>query len=271
MNIEIFQGGFVQYYNNKVVEKIVFKSKGVKVGTSFIRVSSDKISEFDDFEYTRTCMVHFHNKPSVELHNIKFCGAYNRQYGIPISEDGSKLFVGVWERGESGLKRGISAYDIASDSLLWRVNEGRIRQIFVYTNYLVAASVDNAIVKVDIETGEVLGKVKSGRLENMFDLGFPYVIADTLSGKLGVVDVETMSIVKNYGSPYKSKLINPSNCFSIDIQDAVLQDNALIIYGFECYPNGVGFDKPYDPYAPSTSTPFERVLDTDFFASIPKE
>ena len=274
MNIENFSGGFVQYYDNKVIEKITFKEDNINVGIDILTVNRDeKISKMDKFEYTRTCMVYFHNRRPKELNNIKFCGVYNRQYGIPVSEDGSKLFVGVWERGESELKRGLCAYDIESDSLLWHVNEGRIRQVFVYSNYLIALSAANAIFKINIEDGVVSGKIKSGTIENIIDIGFPYIFVDELSGKLCVIDVEDMSTVKNYGSPYKSKIVNPLNCHGISIYNVVLKDDVLIVSGSESYPNGVGIPGPndlYDPYAPYPSEPFERVLDADFFATLSK-
>ena len=200
--------------------------------------------------YDGKCTVYFRDKTTKELD--VGCDSYNSQYGIPLSEDGSKLFVGSWAKDFGGNKKGLHAYDINSGALLWRVNEGKIRHIFVYTNYLIALKAYACIFKIDIDSGAILGQIKSGTIENIFNLGFPYVLADTMSGKLSVIDVEKMLIVRKYST----KTVNPFECLSCVIREAVLNDNKLTIYGFEEYPN-----KNYDI---SGSNEFCRIIDTDF-------
>ena len=179
---------------------------------------------------------------------------YSGQYGMPVSEDGSKIFVGFWEKAYEGEKRGLQAYDIESDSLLWRLNEGKIRNLFVYSDYLIATQADASVLKVDINTGEILGQVRSGAIERSFDLGYPYIMVDSIGNKLGVVDVEKMEVVKKYDK-YRSKILNPSNCRSLVIQSAQLQDNILTVSGFEGSPPG-----RYD----LDDEPFSRVIDPNF-------
>jgi len=243
-------GSFVQYFDNKVIEKIVWLGNYVKVGVSKFTNNIGEIIETDIHKNFGTCTVYFHHKPPKELSNVPFDTVYNRQYGMPVSEDGSKLFVGHWQKVRGKVKNGLQAYDIESDSLLWWLNEGKIRQIFLYSNYLIALQVDGAIFKVDIDNGEMLGQIKSGTLEDMFELDKPYVLVNAIRGKLCVVDTETMTVVKTYGDPFRSPIINPSNYFSLMIWDAVLQDNVLTISGAES--NEV------------VGEPFSRVIDTSF-------
>jgi len=253
MNIKRLKNGFVQYYDNNIVEKIFFEENVIKVGTRTIAVNNCKTLDVDEQESFRECTVHFHNHQSEKLYNIKFSAFSNSHYGIPVSKDGSKLFVDAWENGISGLKKGISAYDIASDSLIWRFSEGRIGRIFVYSNYLVFFKSLNSIFKVDIDSGAVLGSIKSGTIESLYDLGFPYALANTISGKLSVVDVEKMLVVKKYSK----KITNPSNYLSHVIRDVTLRDNMLLISGFEDNPDySAEFTAPND---------FERIIDTDFY------
>jgi len=80
MRIERIDGGFVQYYESNVIEKIAFLD---------------------------TCTIYFHNKPPKELSNVDFGIAYNSQYGIPVSEDGSK-YSSVVGNGKKDLGRMIS-------------------------------------------------------------------------------------------------------------------------------------------------------------------
>jgi len=229
MRRESIKGGIVEYYDNELVEKVVCTVDGI-------------------------CKVYYHDKPHREL-NVG-CSSYNCQYGIPVSNDGTKLFVGAWEKGLGGFKKGLQAYDIESGSLLWRLNEGKIRHIFVYQNYLIVLKAYEAIFKLDVETGEVLDKIKSGTISFIYNLEYPYIFVETLSGKYVVIDTEKMLVVKKYSN----KVVNPSDCVSLIILDAVLADNKLTISGFEQYPNNI--------YIPSKSITvgekYKRVIDSDF-------
>lgn len=221
MKIEDIDYGFVERIENAVVEKIVFR-------------------------YNSTCTVYFHDKPSREL-NIE-CSSYNSQYGIPISEDETKLFVGSWEKG-------LCAYDIVSGELLWRFKPGKIRNIFVYSKFLIVSRAYSSVVKIDIETGEMIENIKSGTLEHIFDLGFPYIFADTISGKHCIIDIEEMAVVKKYGS----KIVNPFDCLSLMIANAIRQQNVITILGIEEYPK-----KMFCPKVASKGKSFLRVIDSDF-------
>jgi len=256
MKIEYVERGFVQYFDNDVIEKIAYLGDYIKVGTIRGRDMDDKIVEVDNVKFFGTCTVYFHNKPPKELHNVNFEAGYNSQYGIPVSADGSKLFVGHWRKSRGKVKNGLQAYDVESDSLLWWLNEGKIREIFVYSNYLVALQANGAIFKVDIDSGDVLGQIKSGTIESQFELDSPYILVDSIRDQLSVVDTEKMEVVKTYGSIYKSKTINPSNCYSIVIREVVLQDDVLTISGFEGCPDG--------DYSSLENTDFTRVIDTSF-------
>ena len=225
MRIKNIDGGFAEIIENGIVEKAICMYDGI-------------------------CTVHFYGKPTKEL-NVG-CSSYHSQYGIPISDDGSKLFVGNWESEPGGFKKGLHAYDISTGRLLWRLDERKIRHIFVYQKYLITLKANAAIFKVDVNNGAILEQIKSGSIENAYDLGFPYVLADTVKGNLCVLDVEHMAIVKKY-SP---KVINPSNCISSVIQGATLQGTVLTISGFEQGQLVSTFDV--------SNKPFNRVIDSAF-------
>jgi len=217
--------GFAQHFDNDVIEKIVCNtSSGV-------------------------CTVHFHNRPPKDL-DIG-CSGYNHQYGIPISKDGSKLFVGSWDRSVDGVKKGLVAYDIETGSVLWRFHQGRIRNVFVYDDYVVASKSYEAIYKFNIENGEMLEKVKGTTVDHIFDTGTKYVLTETLS----IIDTEKMISVKKYSS----KIANPLNSGFFYIEGAALQSNKLTISGWEQPPQWT-----YDSDSPR-GVPFERVIDTDFY------
>jgi outer membrane protein assembly factor BamB len=254
--IESIAGGVVQYFDNKVVQKIVCVGEFVKVGTSTVVNNANKLIEVDEHKFEGTCTIHFHGKPPKEFNNnvIDFDTLHTHSFGIPVSEDGSKLFVGSWYKVEDGVKKGLRAYDTETGSLLWRLNEGKICETFVYSDCLIVLKANSAIFKVSIDNGEILEQVKSGTIEQIFDLGIPYVLADTVSGKLSVIDTKKMLVVKKY----KPKQVNPNDCLSLVIQRTILQDNTLTIFGFEEYPNS--------DYSVADSKIFDRIIDTNFYA-----
>lgn len=221
MRIENIDFGFLQIIEKSGVEKIVCKYDGI-------------------------CTVYFYDRPPLQL-NIG-CSSFNAQYGIPISEDGGKLFVGSWEMG-------LCAYDIMSGRLLWKFRSGRIRNILVYPNFLIVSRAHSSVVKVDIKTGKQLSEIRSGTLERIFKLDASFVFADTMSGKHSIIDIENMRVVKRY----LSKTINPNNCLSLMIRDVVLQENVVTIIGLEEYPR-----KNFEQRTIVRSRPFSRIIDENF-------
>jgi len=220
MKIEHIDYGFIETFENDTVEKIVCR-------------------------YNGTCTVYFYDKPPREL--TVECGYFNSQYGIPISKDGTKIFVGSWENG-------LCAYDIISGKMLWRFKPGKIRNIFVYSKFLIISRAYTSVVKIDIDTGEMLASIRSGTIRNIFDLEDTYIFADTISGKHSIIDIEKMVVVKKYAP----KIINPLGCLSLIVTNVALQHDILTICGIEEYPQ-----KNFDPKV-LTGTHFSRIIDTKF-------
>ena len=257
MSIEIVDNGFIQYYDNKIIEKIYWFGESVKIGTEKFLNFRNELIDVEKFKFHGDCTVHYSNKQSKKLRNIDFCSVYNSQYGIPVSNNGKTLFVGSWDRTVDGVKKGLVAHDIESDSVLWRFHQGRIRQVFVYDNYIVALKAESAILKFNIDNGEILGQVKATTIEDILSTGTKYVITQKgmSTGQLNVIDTERMVIVKKYSS----KTTDPYGYLAC-IDGALLQGNTLTISGWEKPPNW--------SYAPEhiRGFPFERVIDTNFNA-----
>lgn len=226
MRIEKFKGGFTTYFQDHIVNKVV----------SY---------------YDRTCVIHYTDgsQRTIEFTGKDVVDSYNAQFGVPVSDDGSKLFLSSWENG-------LAAFDTATNAVLWRYKRTRITNSVVYRSYLVAKRDCESILKFDIETGEVLAVAKSGTLERMFHLVGQYILVDTYRGKLSVIDTENMTVVKQF----PQKLINPFECLSFVIREAEFKENKVIIRGFEGMPR-----KEFIPELNlmMTSSDFERELDFD--------
>ena len=207
--------------------------------------------------YDGICTIYFYNKPPRELEIG--CSVYNAQYGVPVSEDGRKLFVGSWEKAMGGLKKGIMAYEIETGTLLWHLQEGRIRSIFVYRKYLIAIKADAAVLKIDVDTGKVLGQIKSGTIDCAYNLCSPYILVNTIRGVLSVLDTQRMNVVKKYSA----KKVNPNNALSCVIRDVALCGNELVIFGFEDGQHNAASSIEFEI---SNQKNFARVIDNEFIA-----
>jgi len=256
--IKLVTDGFIQYFESNFIEKIEWRGNSFKIGVSTIRVNNGKMLEVDEYDFHGICKIHFHGKSPKEYDTsvIRFDSLQGRTFGFPISSDGNKLFVTSPYDKIRNLKQGLHAYNIETGSLLWRLNKGNVGNVFVYDDYLVFINAYDSVYKVNINNGEVLSSVKNKAAERIFDLGAPYILVDAPVGKLSVIDTQKMLVVKKYNP----KAVNPSDCLSLMIRDANLQDGKLTIYGIEQFPSG-----NYVPTLESAvdGEPFERVIDTD--------
>ena len=226
VRVEKFKGGFTTYFQDHTVSKVV----------SY---------------YDKTCVIHYTDgsQRTIELTGKDVVDVYNSQFGVPVSDDGSKLFLSSWENG-------LAAFDTGTNAVLWRYKRSRITKVFIFPDYLVTKRRYESILKFDIDTGELLGMVKSGTLERMFHLVGQYVLVDSYRGKLSIIDTENMTVVKQF----PQKLINPFECLSFVIREAEFKENKVIIRGFEGMPR-----KEFIPELNlmMTSSDFERELDFD--------
>lgn len=219
MRIEYIHGGFIEYLDHEFVEKIC--------------------CSYDD-----SCVVHYYDRPPQKL--LIECSSYNSQYGYPVSEDGRMLFVSSWENG-------LTAYDIATNKILWRYKRSRITAVYVYETYVAAVRYGEAILKLDLHTGEVLEQMRSGTIECSWELQAPYILVETFRGKLSVIDTEKMSVAK----AYKEKVVNPNHCLSLILKYIQVENNTLTILGVEEYPN-------WDDTLKGQKR-FTRVIDTNLY------
>ena len=156
------------------------------------------------------------------------CTVYNEQYGYPVSERHGLLFSTSWQHG-------VSAYDLFTGEIRWKVPGSRMTRAFPIGDYLIVMRYGYALLKLDIQAGALLSKISGGTLEHQFWLTGPYVFVECVRGKHVILNTDTMQIVRSY----RPQEINPKQCLSFAILDAEITDNGLVISGFEEYPNGI--------------------------------
>ena len=208
MRIQKNNGYFEEFFDSKIISKIACSYAGL-------------------------CSVYFCDGKTRTFATM--ASVYNRQYGIPFSSDGKVLFVSSWETG-------IHAYDIDTGKEIWRFKSTRIMSVYVSETYLIAIRYGEAILKLDIVNGTKIGELRSGTIEASYELDRLHILADTYRGKLSVIDMDALSVVKQY----PDSLINPTKAISFMIREVALKRNKLMITGLEC------------------SRPFRRVIDHSF-------
>ena len=183
---------------------------------SLIRFSSD--SEFEVFL----------KSGNVKTYYVQIDAIYLSQYGIPLSEDGTRMYLSGWERGT-----GLNAYNTLTGELIWRMKTSKIRSVFVFHDYGVALRYADALLKFDLITGELLDSMKSTSITEMYLLINEIVLVDRFKRNLSIIDLREFRIKQRIPEKY----VNPNDCLSCVIVNAEINDNELLLSGFEQHPN----------------------------------
>ncbi len=158
---------------------------------------------------------------------------YMEQYGVDVSEDGKYYFLHDWyARG------GLSCFVVETGELRWCVKIRHARRAYVNGDYILCDFVENGILKISIENGEIVKRIPSGGNTYFFRAGNDYYMLPISRDKYRIVDSEFNILFK---IPYKA-LLRYNNSF---IDDIVLDGNELTVFGREQSPELHGLAKEY--------------------------
>ena len=108
------------------------------------------------------CEVIFIDGSSV-IHKLNNSSVYTSQYGVPLSADGSVMYVSDWYHG-------LTAYDTRSGNQLWRIKKSHIRMTQLFSDFGVTVQYGKALIQFDCKSGEILNTIDSRQIEDMFYL-----------------------------------------------------------------------------------------------------
>jgi hypothetical protein len=148
-------------------------------------------------------------------------------YGLTVSLDGKTLFVASWYTG-------VDAYDIDTGRRRWHYRITRTIQLIAYAGYIIVVKDLKALLKIDIESGSLLGTF-GGYIESIWPLPRPYIVVNSLRGKISIFDTEKMCIAKSY----PKSLTNPNDCLTHVLREAKYRGHILTIEGFERFAHRV--------------------------------
>lgn len=176
------------------------------------------------------------------------CTGYNSQYGTPVSNDGSKLFVGAWEKNP-----GLRCYSTEQCDTIWKINYGRIRQVFCFDDYLAVLKAQDALLKIEINSGKIIAQINSSSIENQYLLSKHLVFVESINNEFCVVNTQAMKITKEY----PQSVLNPNKCKSFIVNHVELVGRQIIVSGFE------SLAKDNSSVCPSL-IPYRRIIDECF-------
>ena len=145
-------------------------------------------------------------------------------YGLSFTRDGKTVFTGSWEKG-------VYALDTASGKIIWHYRCTKIRELFAFSNYLVAMRFGDSLCKIDSTVGTLLGRLSGSAFESCWRLDDKHILIESKYGKLCVIDTDLMQIVHKYGA----QVFNPNGCIGLVIQNAWKKNGSVMISGIEEY------------------------------------
>lgn len=158
------------------------------------------------------------------VHKIDIDTVYTRQYGVPLSADGTMMYVCDWFKG-------LTAYDTRSGNEMWRIKRPHIRMTQIFSDYGVTTQYGKGLIQFDLKTGEIRNTIENRQIENMYYLKGELVLVDKFKGSVCVVDCRTMSALKLV----PPSVLNPHECLSLVLHNAYVKENNVIIVGCEQY------------------------------------
>lgn len=145
-------------------------------------------------------------------------GAYQAQFGVSVTEDGCALFVQTWDQG-------LHCLEAATGRTLWRSKSKRgVTSLLVSGDILVAHQHEQALLLLDVHTGEVLQEKRPARAWSFYPLSPDLLICQTTARQWEIIrarDLETMEVI-----PHK---IFPDTCGDAPwcIRDVWLENGQL--------------------------------------------
>ena len=119
-------------------------------------------------------------------------GAYQAQFGVSVTTDGRALFVQTWDQG-------LHCLDTTTGKTLWRSKSRRgITSLLVSPETLVAHQHEQALLLLDIHTGEVLKEKRPASAWAFYPLSPDHLICQTTARQWEIIrasDLETVQVI----------------------------------------------------------------------------
>lgn len=152
---------------------------------------------------------------------VELSYAYNSQFGLTLTDDGSYIFVQSWEKG-------LFCFDTKTGKLFWTNKQKRAGETATHGTTILCHFRGQGIWKLDLHTGAVLKKYPLAEDKILKPLSQEHYLAGPKRGYYEILDggLEREARVSE-------ALLNPNGLDTFIIQDAFLIAGRLMIEGVE--------------------------------------
>lgn len=178
-----------------------------------------------EFDEDGTCRAFSANEELLSEFSTPYDPEHNSQFHTPLSPDGRRLFIGTW-------RFGLLCYDVHRGELIWKKGPGKVRNVFLFRDRVVAEVCDNGIHERDLKCGGLIHRRQMPSIECLFKIGRDEVFTGPKSRKYFLMKIPGFIEVREIP---RSDL-NPNDCTSFHIRNVDRQGHNLIVWGTEEFP-----------------------------------
>ena len=121
-----------------------------------------------------------------------YMDVYIAQFGIAISDDGTKIFAQTWENG-------LYCLDARTGERIWRTkSRAGITNIYVNHDTICAHKHEKALQLLDIHTGEVLKEKKPATAWGFYAVDHTRILCKVTARKWEVIDSTTLETLDTF-------------------------------------------------------------------------
>ena len=206
-NCKLVNGVLTSYYENSIYESSIYNKT-----TGIIRFKKRFTDEYDDV-----------------FLGEKFNYVYNRQFGIPISNDGKYFLTHGWEK-----KHGLSCYSIETGKLHWRIEKKHAYGSAFYgreNNKILCYFMDFGFLLIDLYSGNIIKEIKIRGME------FATVYSDFVCTKrnkditLYVLKDDDLQLIRHI----RQEEYNIHSYENIVVSKVEIIDDKVVLYGRESH------------------------------------
>lgn len=158
---------------------------------------------------------------TIDVSNHVELSAYNLQFGVTLTDDGTKFFLQSWEMG-------LFCFETQTGTLLWHIKRKKAFQLATRGNTVLCHFSGQCIAIIDVASGDILRNYSFTSGTTFKPLSSDYYLVGPKRNRYEIIDgdLETVSKIP------VSKL-NPHAFDCFIIQDASLDGGNLVIAGVE--------------------------------------
>lgn len=147
---------------------------------------------------------------------------YQAQFGITVTEDGSKFFIQTWEKG-------LYCFSVRTGEILWHIKENCIEELATFDKHLICSSRKKGLLKIRIEDGSIQEHFSAPSQESVF------IPLENGTFFFGPVKNQYVILTGNFMilSYLSRNDVNPNNFRFFFINDANSLEDSILLSGIE--------------------------------------